>query len=569
MFAAIREAYGIERDDKLKLRDYPTLAHVVGFVRERADVGEAPAVEPPPAPAAEAPAVPPAEPPPAEPPPAEAPASENGEIIERVLAIVAEQTGYPADMLATDLDLEADLGIDTVKQAEVFATIREAYGIERDDKLKLRDYPTLDHVVNFVIERSGPGEAAPEPAAETAVAEPAVAEEAESEGFPRRVPEPVLRPPLEICVGTGVELGEGSRVILMPDRGGVGKALGKRLEALGVEVLTIEGAPAVEELEKLIEEWKAAGPIQGVYWLPALDDEGELGSLEPDDWGPALHARVKLLAVTMRALAEQVEGEGSFLVSATRLGGRHGYDRAGATSVLGGAVSGFTKALAREREKALVKVVDFPASRKTAQLADVLIEETLRDPGAVEIGHADELRWSVALVERDAEPDPARELTGDMVFVVTGGAGSIVSAITADLAQASGGTFHLLDLVPEPDAGDPDLERFVSDKDGLKLELAERIKQEGERPTPKLVERELSRIERARAALDAARGDPRGGRHSALAPVRPHRPGRSRAGPGRGARGRARGRADALRRPRDQPLPAGQGRSVSTTSSST
>jgi len=61
-----------------------------------------------------------------------------------------------------DLDLEADLGIDTVKQAEVFAAIREAYGIERDDSLKLRDYPTLDHVVGFVNERT-PQTAMPEP----------------------------------------------------------------------------------------------------------------------------------------------------------------------------------------------------------------------------------------------------------------------------------------------------------------------------------------------------------------------------------------------------------------------
>ena len=72
----------------------------------------------------------------------------------KVLAIVAEQTGYPEDLLDMDLDLEADLGIDTVKQAEVFATIREAYGIERDDSLKLRDYPTLTAVVGFVRERT-------------------------------------------------------------------------------------------------------------------------------------------------------------------------------------------------------------------------------------------------------------------------------------------------------------------------------------------------------------------------------------------------------------------------------
>jgi NAD(P)-dependent dehydrogenase (short-subunit alcohol dehydrogenase family) len=185
------------------------------------------------------------------------------------------------------------------------------------------------------------------------------------------------------------------------------------------------------------------------------------------------------------------------------LGGRHGYDRPGATSALGGAVTGFTKALAREREHALVKAVDFAASRKKAALADILVDETLHDPAAIEIGYADDLRWSVGLVEREVEPDPELTLSGDSVLVITGAAGSIVSAITADLARASGGTFHLLDLVPEPDASDPDLERFVADRDGLKLELAERIKQRGERPTPKLVERELTQIERARAALDA------------------------------------------------------------------
>ena len=57
----------------------------------------------------------------------------HDEVTDRVLALVAEQTGYPPDLLDLDLDLEADLGIDTVKQAEVFATIREAYGIPFDE----------------------------------------------------------------------------------------------------------------------------------------------------------------------------------------------------------------------------------------------------------------------------------------------------------------------------------------------------------------------------------------------------------------------------------------------------
>ena len=154
VFASIREQYGIERDDSLKLRDYPTISHVVGFVRERAGLPAGSVDDG----ATSTPASPaPAPEPVAAPAPASVPAPTGAldEVEQRVLAVVAEQTGYPTDLLDMDLDLEADLGIDTVKQAEVFASIREQYGIERDDSLKLRDYPTINHVVGFVRERAG------------------------------------------------------------------------------------------------------------------------------------------------------------------------------------------------------------------------------------------------------------------------------------------------------------------------------------------------------------------------------------------------------------------------------
>ena len=46
-----------------------------------------------------------------------------------VTRVVSEMTGYPPELLDPDLDLEADLGVDTVKQAEVFAAVREEYGL--------------------------------------------------------------------------------------------------------------------------------------------------------------------------------------------------------------------------------------------------------------------------------------------------------------------------------------------------------------------------------------------------------------------------------------------------------
>ncbi len=106
--------------------------------------------------------------------------------------------------------------------------------------------------------------------------------------------------------------------------------------------------------------------------------------------------------------------------------------------------------------------------------------------------------------EQSAEDgQPGLVLDRNSVFVITGAAGSIVSAITQDLAAASGGTFYLLDLVPEPDASNPDLARFVTDKENLKRELFARIQARGERATPALVEKELAALERANAALSA------------------------------------------------------------------
>ena len=69
-----------------------------------------------------------------------------------VLGLVSEKTGYPPEMLDLELDLEADLGVDTVKQAELFFAVRENYGIPRREDLRLSDYNTLTKVIGFVTD---------------------------------------------------------------------------------------------------------------------------------------------------------------------------------------------------------------------------------------------------------------------------------------------------------------------------------------------------------------------------------------------------------------------------------
>ena len=91
-------------------------------------------------------------------------------------------------------------------------------------------------------------------------------------------------------------------------------------------------------------------------------------------WHEALRVRVKSLYVTMRTLYEQVAPAGTFLVSATRLGGQHGYDEAGAVAPMGGAVTGFTKTYKRERTGRTGEGGRFRSRRATRrEIADILI----------------------------------------------------------------------------------------------------------------------------------------------------------------------------------------------------
>jgi hypothetical protein len=123
-------------------------------------------------------------------------------------------------MLDLDLDLEADLGVDTVKQAETFAAIRGEFDIPRRDDLKLRDYPTLNHVIGFVYEmrpdlkqeaggmKQAMPPAEPWPASNDQQPTTNLKHYAldDADRIPRRAPVPVLRPMLELCKSTGIAL---------------------------------------------------------------------------------------------------------------------------------------------------------------------------------------------------------------------------------------------------------------------------------------------------------------------------------------------------------------------------
>ncbi|HPF23097.1 MAG TPA: beta-ketoacyl synthase N-terminal-like domain-containing protein [Hyphomonas sp.] len=83
--------------------------------------------------------------------PAKAPAGRNGKITTDVVrALIADKTGYPGDMLEDDMDLEGELGVDSIKQVEILSALREQHpGLPEVDPEVLVELRTIRAIADF------------------------------------------------------------------------------------------------------------------------------------------------------------------------------------------------------------------------------------------------------------------------------------------------------------------------------------------------------------------------------------------------------------------------------------
>jgi acyl carrier protein len=83
---------------------------------------------------------------------------------EMLLAIVAEKTGYPRDILTEEMGLEADLGIDSIKRVEILSAVKdESPWLPEVDPSEMGNIETLKDVIDY-IERMAPSVKKPSPA---------------------------------------------------------------------------------------------------------------------------------------------------------------------------------------------------------------------------------------------------------------------------------------------------------------------------------------------------------------------------------------------------------------------
>ncbi len=78
-------------------------------------------------------------------------ASEIADLGATLLAITSDKTGYPVEMLELDMDMEADLGIDSIKRVEILGAMQEMYpDLPKPNVEELGDLRTIRQIVDYL-----------------------------------------------------------------------------------------------------------------------------------------------------------------------------------------------------------------------------------------------------------------------------------------------------------------------------------------------------------------------------------------------------------------------------------
>ncbi|WP_329060702.1 SDR family NAD(P)-dependent oxidoreductase [Streptomyces sp. NBC_01429] len=383
------------------------------------------------------------------------------ELEELLLSVVARLTGYPVEMLGVDMELEADLGVDSIKRVEILSAVRRQVGdAAAGDPGRLGKLRTLREIVGALTTATVPeppdAVSAPVPEAPARPADSGIGAGPEAEAgvgpqaaLTRLVPRAVESPAAGLAMaglldGPLVVTGEGL------DGGGLTGLVARKLAERGVD------ATAVAEVPE---------DARGVVHLGALTASGT-----PDE-AREVHRSVFRAA---RTVAAQVAGVRRLFVTVQDTGGDFGLGGHAPDRAWLGGVAALVRTAAKEWPDASVKAVDCErGGRDDEAVAEAIVRELLEGGPAAEAGlRADGTRVTLRAVPAPVTRAAARRITSASVLVATGGARGVTAAALLDLARTHRPRIVLLGRT-EP-AAEPGGLASAADEPALVRLLAER-----------------------------------------------------------------------------------------------
>ncbi len=390
-----------------------------------------------------------------------------------LMTIVAEKTGYPREMLGSQMELEADLGIDSIKRVEILSAMRErAPGLREVKPTELAVLRTLGQIVDSMRAPtpSGSSSALPAtPVSNNGSSAGALTAPAESVAAPvvrlalREVAAPAMGMALPGVWG-------GKRVVVTNEGDGLATHVVNQLALRGVRATAEDAVPADADVVIF---------LGGMRTVTTLDQ--------------AIQVNREAFRAT-RAAAARMSTSGGVLILVQDTGGDFGLRGASGFRPWLGGVSALARTAALEWPKARVKAIDCErGSRDLEAVAVALVAELFTGGTTLEVGlHADGRRTTLTAEKATVTRAEVPSIDAQSVVVASGGARGVTAAALIALAQAKQPRFVLLGRT----AIDPEPENLkgIVEETGLKQAFLQSAKEEGRKVTPAQISLQVSRV---------------------------------------------------------------------------
>ncbi|MCM2292383.1 SDR family NAD(P)-dependent oxidoreductase [Allorhizobium sp. BGMRC 0089] len=406
-------------------------------------------------------------------------------ILNLVIETAVDVSGYPADMLNLEQDIEAELGIDSIKRLELLEKLDRKLEGQAGAKLqeaaaditRLRTLRGWTSVLADILGGSAlaatsalasPAAAAPVPTVPPVVTAPVTApqpasrtNEIDQAGHLHVLPHPrrdeMPADPSEMTDATpcpcyvmqacpsDISLAEkdwlaGLHIVAQGDPE-LTEYVANGMKARGASVVVIPVAILADRAATKAAVAKARekyGAVRGIMHLSAAN-------IDPLDWdGATWKKRAQIEAKSLQTLihsslddlSQPVQGTAGRVIAVSTFGGHFArdLDRSEHGSALGGSHQGLLKSLSQEKPELMLKAVDLDPQMEPGDLALQLVDEYLTWGGRQEIGYPGGQRIVFDVVDAPME-DESLSLPNDAVIVATGGGLGITAALIRRIAR--------------------------------------------------------------------------------------------------------------------------------------
>ena len=376
----------------------------------------------------------------------------EGQLDKLVLAVIAEQTGYPIDILTPDMDLEADLGIDSIKRVQILAAVSE----------KRPDLPQVD--ANTMVGIRTIGAIIDHLNGSSRTAAPTISVQPLNRLGLKGVAAP--------APGGGALFSKGEVWAIVGCNDGIGTTLAGLLEEQGVKTLVSQDVPA---------------DAHGTVFLDCKEDPG-------DDI--ATHAQRVFGVAKTFALSRGAHGGALIMVQARGSAWRSG-------------IGALARTVALENPDCKVRTIEIEGSDKSpSEMARIIASEisASRSVDTVLMDAAGDCRVFHDVERPIADSNDPALLAGRPVIVASGGARGITAACLIATAEKAPVRVALLGRTLP--AAEPSEFSEIADSAGLKATLLAAARNRGESLSPRQLESEVRSILHSReihATLEAFR----------------------------------------------------------------